>query len=313
MNPRRSLVVLLAVLFLATKSSAFEGRLHATMTQGSEISTFLYTVGPNHLRIERTETNWPHAKNMLNLDSGVVTLLFPHNRSFVRLKPASDPVASPFPGSPAMPVPPGGLPPGIGPQALVASPPSGLGAPTPQASIGPTNLPDLPAPPPRMQMPTMPNMPRPPVGLSGIGPQASAFPAAAGMPTPPMMPFPPMEQAELKATGNTTNLLGYVCARYELKGRGETMEIWATDKLLPFQPWRQNRSPHFDLHMIEDQWPELLKARKLFPLLATLRFENGMERFRFEVKSITPERIKDPEGKLFQPPLDYHEIAPPPF
>ena len=315
MNPRGALVGLLAVLYLAIRSSAFEGRVHATLTQGSETSTFLYTVGTNQMRIERTETNWPFAKDLINLNSGAVTLLFPHNRSFMRLKPSSETVASPFPGAPAVPLPPGGLPPGIGPQQTpVAGSPAGLGAPTPPATIGPPKLPDVPVLPPRMRMPTMPNIPGPPSGLPpGIGPQASGFPATAGMPTMPMLPFPPMERAGLKATGETTNILGYVCARYELKGRGETMEIWATDKLLPFQPWRQNRSPHFDLRVIEDQWPELLKARKLFPLLATLRFENGVERFRFEAKSITPEKIDDRDGQLFQPPADYHELDPPPF
>ena len=122
-----------------------------------------------------------------------------------------------------------------------------------------------------------------------------------------------MEKPELKATGEKTNLLGYVCTRYELKQRGEVMEIWATDRLLPFQPWLANQPPRFGPRMIEEQWGELLKQQKLFPLLAILRFENGPERLRFEVKAITPERIEDHDGKLFQPPPDYHEIEPLPF
>jgi hypothetical protein len=306
--------VLLAVLPWTIKGSAFEGRVHATITQGSETRSFLYTVSTNLVRIERTETNWPYAKNIIAFDSGAVTLLFPHNRSFVRLKPANEHVTSPFPGATAMPLPPGGLPPGIGPQTAVAGAPASLGAPAPPASIGPTNLPDVPVPPQMMQRLMMPNMPGPPAGLpSGIGPQASGFPAAAGMPTMPIVPLPTMEKAELEATGATTNILGYACARYELKERGETLEIWAADKLLPFQPLRQNQSPHVGPRLMEDQWPELLRARNLFPLLATLRFENGVERFRFEVKSITPEKINDPEGKLFQPPTDYREIQPLPF
>ena len=304
-NPRRSLVVLLALLPWTIKVSAFEGRVYATITQGSETKSFLYTVGGNLVRIERTETNWPHAKNIITPNSGAVTLLFPHNRSFVRLKPASKNATSPFPGAPAMPLPPGGSPPGIGPQTSVASTP---------ASLGPTNLPDVPVPPQMMQRPTMPNMPGPPAGLlPGIGPPAGGFPIAAGMPAMSMLPFPPTEKAELKATGETTNILGCACARFELKERGETLEIWATDKLLPFQPWRQDQSPHFDPRMIEEQWPELLAAKQLFPLLVTLRYENGLERLRFEVKTITLEKIIDPDGQLFQPPADYHELAPLPF
>ncbi len=311
---RPSVVVLLAALPWATTGSAFEGRVQATFTQGGEIQAFLYTVGTNYLRIERTETNWPHAKNIINLDSGAVTLLFPHNRSFVRLKPASENVTSPFPGAPAMPLPPGGLPPGIGPQTAVAGAPASLGAPAPPASIGPANLPGVTVPPPMRQVPTMPNMPGPPAGLPpGIGPQAGGFPTAAGMPAMPMLPFPPMEKAELKATGETTNILGYACARYELKERGETMEIWATDQLLAYQPYIRHQPNRFGPRMIEEQWPGLLTSRKLFPLRASLRFDNGTERFRFEVKSITPQKLTDEDMKLFQPPDGYFEIQPLPF
>jgi len=129
-----------------------------------------------------------------------------------------------------------------------------------------------------------------------------------------MMPPIRQEPAELKATDETTNLLGYACTRYELKQRDEMIEVWATDKLLPFQPWLQNQPRHFGPRMIEEQWGELLKAKKLFPLLAVLKYENGPERFRFEVKTITPEKIKKEDAeKLFQPPADYREIEPLPF
>ena len=133
------------------------------------------------------------------------------------------------------------------------------------------------------------------------------------MPMMPMMPMGMMEKPELKSTGEKTNLLGYTCMRYELKQRGEVMEIWATDKLLPFQPWLANQPPRFGPRMIEEQWGELLKAKKLFPLLAILKFEQGPERLRFEVKAITSERIEDKDGTLFHPPPDYHEIEPLPF
>ena len=67
----------------------------------------------------------------------------------------------------------------------------------------------------------------------------------------------------------------------------------------------------FGPRMIEEQWGEVLKAKKLFPLRAVLKFENGPERFRFEVQSVTPEKIKkEDEAKLFQPPTDYQEIQP---
>jgi hypothetical protein len=74
--------------------------------------------------------------------------------------------------------------------------------------------------------------------------------------------------------------------------------------------------------MIEQQWGQLLKTKKVFPLQAVLRFElpatpgsaappPGQERMRFEVTSITQEKITD--VALFQPPPDYQEIQPLPF
>ena len=248
---------------------AFEGRLRATLTRGGEVETFLYTVGTNQLRIECGETDFPHAKNLVNLDTGAITLLFPHNRSFVRLKSEG------------------------------AHMPTRVPADAPSAGIGPTNLPGAPAPPTMPQMPQLPQMPA----------------AGGGMPAMPAMPMMPMpgEALELKATDQTTNLLGYACTRYELKQRGEVMEIWATAKLMPFQPYLQNQPPRFGPRMIEEKWGELMKAKKLFPLSVVLRFENGPERLRFEVKSVTPEKIEDRAGALFQPPPDYQEIQPLPF
>ena len=137
-----------------------------------------------------------------------------------------------------------------------------------------------------------------------------------GMPMVPPMAMRPtmaMQPAELKATDHTTNLLGYACTRYELKQRGEVMEIWATDKLLPFQAWLPNQPHRFGPRMLEEQWAEMLKSKKLFPLLASLKFENGPERLHFEVKSIQPEKVTDRDGSLFQPPAGYQEIQPLPF
>ena len=66
---------------------AFEGRIHAVMTRGSQTDALLYTVGTNFLRVEMTATNWPNPVDILNRNSGELTMLFPNNRSFVRLKP----------------------------------------------------------------------------------------------------------------------------------------------------------------------------------------------------------------------------------
>src|SRR6185437_1507024 len=112
----------------------------------------------------------------------------------------------------------------------------------------------------------------------------------------------------------TTNILGFTCSRYELKSRGEVMEIWATPQLFPYRAYLENQPHRFRMRNLNERWGAILAEKKLFPLLAVLRFENGPERMRFEVKSITVEKVKkEDEPKLFAPPSDYHEIQPLPF
>jgi hypothetical protein len=128
----------------------------------------------------------------------------------------------------------------------------------------------------------------------------------------PMM-RPPLEKMVLQATGETTNLLGFACEKFEIKQRGEVMGIWATDQLLPVVPYLENPPGHFGPRMIAEQWAGLVQARKLFPLLAVLKFENGPERMRFAVTAVTPQKLTDDDQKLFVPPAGYIEIEPLPF
>jgi len=290
-NFKFAIVIPAAVALAAQIATAFEGRIDAVTVRGNETNALVYTVGTNVLRVEMTATNWPTPVDIVDLQSGALTLIFPHNRSFVRLKAGAENSLAVAPGMPSMPVSSGGLPPGIGPQA--------------------------PATPGFPAMPARPALPRPPGGLPpGVGPQAQAGLGPTAMPAMSimhMLPAMPGEKVELRATGDKTNLLGLACQRYEIKQRGETMEVWATEQLLPYQPYVQNQSRRFGPRRLEERWPELFTARKLFPLLVTLRYDSGNERFRFEVKSITPDKTADPEGKLFQPPPNYREIQPLPF
>ena len=255
------LIFLTLALLPATLSAAeFEGRIHASLTRGGASEPWLWTAGTNWLRVEIPGDARPNAVNLLNRATGELTLLFPHNRSFVKLKPAAENAAALPPGMPAMPMP---------------APASASAMPAP---IGPTNLLGMPAPP-----------------------------------TMPMMMMMPGEQIELTATGDQTNLLGYACEKFQIKQRGEVMEIWATKELLPFQNYLRNQRPRFGPRMIEERWGDLLTAKKLFPLRAVLKFENGPERLRFEVQSVTPEKLKPEDAALFLPPPDYQEIQPLPF
>ena len=298
------ILIAMAVVFafcLPPSALCFEGRINVLMTWGNQTNALLYTVGTNFLRVEMTATNWPNPVDILDRNSGELTLLFPNNRHFVHLKAVTENSSQMPPGFPQMP---GGLPPGVGPQPHPRGAPAMPNLPPPPG-IGPTNLPGMPAPPP---MPAMPNMP------PGVGPQsAPGAPTMPAMPAMPMMPPSMMEKVELQDTGQKTNLLGFACEQYEIKQRGETMEIWATDQLFPFQPYVQNQPHRFGPRMIEEQWGDLLKAKKLFPLRASLRFDNGAERFRFEVQSISPRKLTDDDAKMFQPPSGYFEIQPLPF
>jgi hypothetical protein len=307
-KPSAAAVLLLAFATLNSRFSAahaFEGRITAVLARGGEVETLFYTVGSNQLRLERGETNRPHAKNIVDLNTGAITLLFPHNRSFLRLSNQAGGAPSPrgSQAAGALPMPPQGLPPRLGPQNSPLSTPAVASAVSVPAGRGPGNLPDMAMPP----MPQMPQMPPDFGGGAGVGPQPGAV---GGMPAMPVMPMMPMPQAELKATDQTTNLLGYLCTRYELKQRGEIMEIWATDQLLPFQPYLANQPHRFGPRGIEEEWPQLLQAKKLFPVLVVLKSENGPERLRFELKTIKPEQIADPDGSLFEPPSGYREIRP---
>ncbi len=282
----RTLVLALAI---ASNARAFEGKLEIVITHGSETTPLLYTVGANFLRIEVTGSNAPNPIDIVDLKSGALTLVFPHNHSFVQFKQGNENASSQLPGAPAMPPPP----PVVGSQSQ------------------PNNMPRvLPTPP------SIPPMPTPPGGLPpGVGPQAQGTNSSKIPPMPlmPMMPMMPSEKIELKPTGKKEKILGYACEQYEIKQRGETMEIWTTDKLLPYQPYVRNQPSRFGPRMIEEQWAELLTAKKLFPLRASLRFDEGGEHFHFEAKSITPEKIEDKDGKLFKPPEGYFETQPLPF
>jgi hypothetical protein len=274
----RTVNVLGAIIcwFLVLPSAfAFEGRILATISQGNERHGLLYTAGTNFLRVENTATNWPNPVDILNRNTGELILLFPQNRSFLRLRADLAGAVAP-------------ISPGMGAQTEPTASPS--------SRIGPANLPGMPAPPPM-----------PP----GVGPQSA--PGAPPMPAMPMMPPPMMEKVELRDTGEKTNLLGFVCEHYEIKDSTGTEDIWATAQLFPFQPYAQNQPHHFGPRMVEDEWGELVKARKLFPLLVILKFGNGSEHFRFEVQSVTPRKLTEEDMKLFEPPPGYFEIQPLPF
>jgi hypothetical protein len=242
----RLFVIAFCLRFISS-ASAFEGRIAADMTRGGQTETLLYTVSADFVRVEIAGvTKLPMPVDIMDAKSGQLTLLFPQNRSFVRL-------------------------PAVQSNAVAAGPPMRIAAP------GPGGFPSMPA------MPMMPGRPM------------------------------PGQKMELHATGQTTNILGFQCGQYEIKQRGQTWQIWATDQLLPFKLYVRKQPHRGSPRTMEGQWPELLAAQKLFPLRLNLRRDNGVELLGFEVKSVAPEKLSDENTNLFQPPAGYFETKPSPF
>lgn len=297
-------VTLLSTFLQPAYGDSFEGRITAECVRGGEGQSLLYTVGTNFLRVEVAADDRSNPVDIVDRTSGAMTVMFPSSRSFVRFKPA---VQTPS-GPTGFPQVPPGPPPGIGAQLAQPGPTPGPNSLPPR--IDPASLARGVAVPASMAAPS-PGVP------SGVGAQAppaviAGAPAMANMPAMPMMPVPGAAM-EFKATGEKTNLLGFACEKFEIKQRGETMEIWATDQLFPFQNYVRNQPPRFGPQMIGEQWSGLLAAKKLFPIRAILHFDNGSERYRFEVTRITREKLTDAEAMLFQPPAGYTETDPLPF
>jgi len=215
---------------------AFEGQIHATLARDSQPEVLLYTISSHFLRVESTVTNGTSPTDLLNRASGELTLIFPHNRSFIRMKAAT-------------------------------------------ARSKPAEMP------------------------------ASAMPGAALIPMPP----PAFEKLELRDTNEKTNILGFACEHFEMHQGGKRLDLWATDRCGAFQPYLRSQPVGAPASTIEEQWSELLKAKRLFPLLAVLKLENGMEQMRFAVTGVVPQNFAVESATLFQPPADYHEVLPLPF
>jgi hypothetical protein len=295
-GPLKSLVTILIALatmvapnaFAIDPDSTFEGTISTTLTRsGTEPVHFLFTRKNNEVRIENT-TNKLEPINILDLGAKKLTVIFPYNTTFVQVDQTTTTAPMGGPSTPAgFPSPPVGIGPkggeamrGVGPQF---SPPPGF-----------------PSPPP---MPQMPNN-------SGAGPGV--------MPAMPMMPPMPgiSGTPELKKTDKTKTIQGFECTLYTISDRGQTFEIWATDDSA-FYPFRLLQRDymrrHFGPQMVEEQWPELLQKKSLFPLEATLRMEpNGQERLSFKVDKIEKKPIGD-WAALFSPPKDFSEIQVPQF
>jgi hypothetical protein len=277
----------------AESSKVFEGTATFTEKRGGVATQFLYLRKSDQLRIEKTDKSKPEPINIIDLASKKLTIVYPHNSSFVQVDltkegeqagAANLPTGFPVPP----PIPSAGTNPGVAPSF---SPPPGF-----------------PTTPPMPSMPPMPNNPA--AGMPNN-------PMAGGIPSMPMM-MPPMPvmgrlgpEAELKKSDKTKKIQGYECALYTISDRKEKMEIWAMPdaELFPFRLLQMNyHSRHFGPQLLEERWPGLLQKRSLFPLEVHLRMEgNEEERFSFQADKIEKKKIDDSQ-EFFKPPENYIEV-----
>jgi hypothetical protein len=280
------------------KNTTFEGTISATLTRaGTQVTNFEFNRKGNLLRVENT-TNKLEPINIVDLAANKLTIIYPHNTTFVRvdLTKRAAPVAGvadPGLGAARMPT-----------ASMQMGPGSAIPATTPQ--IGPeiSPPPGFSSPPPMPSIPPMPN-----------NPMAAA--PGMGMPSIPMMPpMPAMPgisgSTELKKTDKTKKIQGFECTLYTMSDRMETFEIWATNdsNLFPFRLIeRDYLGRRFGPQMIEETWPEKLREKSLFPLEATLKMDpGGQERLTFKIDKIDSAKADKIDPKLFQPPDKYIEI-----
>lgn len=292
----------------ANEKAAFEGTVSATLTRaGTEATQFLFTRKTNLLRTE-SATNKLEPINMVDLQEKKLTIIYPHNSTFVHVD------LTKTTAGPGAPKPPPGFP---TPPNMPISP-----QPDTQKDLHPSPPPSFPSPPPLPSMPQLPNPaaagPQMPAVL-GPGMGMPGVPAGAGMGMPSMPMIPPMHSmlgaAELKKTDKTKTIHGFDCTLYTISDRMQNFEIWATpdSAFFPFRLLQRNHNErHFGPQMLEDTWPELLRSKSLFPMEASLKTEeNGPERLSFKVDKIEKKKIEN--AQLFLPPEKYVEIEAPGF
>jgi hypothetical protein len=339
------------LLAAAGADNTFEGTVAATSTRpGMDPVHFVFTRKGNQLRVENT-SNKLEPINIVDFDAKRLTIVYPHNTTFVNVDLTKKQAQSSAPGlPPGMQLPPGFPAPGSNPAGIQqpgSSPPPVPGHIGPNHAAMPSPPPGFPSPPP---MPSVPNMQLPatqmPVGASntppsrdpgsgaptlpnqmppmpaGVGPGPGAgmgmpMPPAPGFGAPGMPPMPPMAgmfgPTELKKTDKTKKIEGLDCTLYTVTSHGENFEIWAT-----------NDSALFPFRLIIRDYigrrfgPEMLE--ETWPELVGNKSLFPLEatlkmdpggQQRFSFKVDKIEKKKIDDTKLFQPPEKYIQIEAP--
>ena len=121
-------------------------------------------------------------------------------------------------------------------------------------------------------------------------------------------------EQKVEKTGKTETILGYLCEQYLATDRGETTEMWVTDKLGNFMGVSGGGNPMGGMmggrggrqSSSGSGWEQAIKGKEgFFPLRVISRDAKGKETFRLEAKKIEPGPLAD---SLFAPPDGYQKF-----
>ena len=93
-------------MLAAEREGKFEGTVKATLTRvGIPPTELLFTRKDDQLRIDAAATNKPEPINILDLTSGKLNLVFPHNSTFAQVAPTKTPAPPGKTAGPSSPPP----------------------------------------------------------------------------------------------------------------------------------------------------------------------------------------------------------------
>jgi hypothetical protein len=99
---------------------------------------------------------------------------------------------------------------------------------------------------------------------------------------------------KVQKTGETETILGYLCEKYVTTDRGDTVEMWVTDKLGTFMGIQSGGGgPMGGMFggggKKKGGWEEAVKGKEnFFPMRVVGKNAKGKETFRMETKSVEP-------------------------
>ncbi len=283
---------------VSATSPSVRGEIRMAVKNGGRSQVLRYCYAGNQLRIDRPGEIIPSPPvNLLDLEKGTLSILYPHNGTWEVGAEAGD-----------QRLEVGGQRSRAGDQGSEVGSQSSVVAP-------------------RMAQPAdWPKTPAPPGGLpEGVGPASSKTPPSSfnpgtsmGMPAFPEMPTFPMPGAggeksmTLVSQGQTNELFGFSCCLYNVViPRKGTVELWLCDNpgLPPFHLLAYRLQDRRDRSEWDKQLAQRLRNEKKFPFRMVLKSEEGGDVLaEWDVVSIkTDLKEKDVDG-VFDVPSEMHRL-----